>query len=91
VVRDSGLVLAVVVVVVVVATLVLICVLFVCLLQPSDFKLVFVGVVTVVFVVALCVYVSLSLSQECWRSWQLMGCLFFRELRSGSCVQNEGD
>jgi hypothetical protein len=36
VVRDSGLLLAVVVVVV--ATLVLICVLFVCLLQPSVFK-----------------------------------------------------
>ncbi len=65
--------------------------LFVCC--NRRFNLVFVGVVTVVFVVALCVYVSLSLSlsQECWRSWELVGCLFFRELRSGSCVQNEGD
>jgi len=60
VVRDSGLVLAVVVVV---ATLVLICVLFVCLLQPSVFlKLVFVGVVTVVFVVAPCLCMCPSLS-----------------------------
>ncbi len=40
--------------------------LFVCLLQPSVLKSVFVGVVTLVFVVALCVcvcvYLSLSLS-----------------------------
>ncbi len=71
--------------------------LFVCLFVATvGFKVSFCGcrhtcVCCCAVCVCVCISLSLSLSQVSWRSWELVGCLFFRELRSGSCVQNEGD